>query len=367
MMFEYSKTRSPGWFGCLVAGLTCVSACHAAGAVVPPLERPATMLAGERARQVAFQALAVADRQVFAVGERGIALHSDDAGRTWRQGQVPVSVTLTAVSMLTPRQGWAVGHAGVVLRTDDGGRNWSRRFDGLAAIRLLQEEAAAERDDALREQRMAAARRLAAEGADKPFFAVHALDSQTVVVVGAFNSAFVSRDGGGRWSSLAAQLPNPREGHLYAIAGQGRRLFIVGEFGLLLGSRDGGRSFERLSVPYEGSFFALADDGHRLAVGGLRGNAFVSDDGGLGWQPVTGLGEASITALRAEPSGGFLIGDQAGALWRLAGAAATHAERLPAPPLPPLTDVARAGDGAVIVGSVAGVMRLGGKDGEAAK
>jgi len=344
-----------------------VGACQAVGAVVPPLTRPAAILAGERAQQVAFQALSAADRQIFAVGERGIALYSDDAGRTWRQGQVPVSVTLTAISMLTPQQGWAVGHAGVVLRTDDGGRHWALRFDGMAAIRLLQEEAAVEQDDALREQRKAVVQRLAADGADKPFFAVHALDNETVIVVGAFNTAFISRDGGDRWSSLAAQLTNPREGHLYAIAGQGQRLFIAGEFGLLLASQDAGRSFERLTLPYEGSFFVLADDGRRLAVGGLRGNALVSDDRGLNWQRVTGLGEASITALRAEPGGGFLIGDQAGALWRLTSAAGTHAERIPAPPLPPLTDVVRASDGTLVVGSVAGVMRLDGGNGEAVK
>lgn len=365
-MFAYSRTRAAGWLGCLMAGLTYAGACHAAGAVVLPLERPATMLAGERAQQMAFQALAVADRQIFAVGERGIALHSDDAGKTWRQGQVPVSVTLTAVSMLTPQLGWAVGHGGVVLRTEDGGRSWSRQFDGFAAIRLLQETAAAEVDATLRERRTALARRLAEEGADKPLFAVHALDGQTVIVVGAFNTAFVSRDGGAHWASLAEQLPNPREGHLYAVAGRGQRLYVAGEFGLLLGSQDAGQSVERLAVPYAGSLFALAYDGRRLVVGGLRGNAFVSEDGGRNWQPVTGLGEASITAIRIEPDGSFLIGDQAGALWRLTGEA-TKAERLPTPVLPPITDLALAHDGAVVVGSVAGVIRLDGPTEERAK
>lgn len=365
-MFAYSRIRAAGWLGCLAVGLASASACQAAGAVVPPLERPATVLAGERARQVAFQSLALADRQVFAVGERGIALYSDDAGKTWRQGQVPVSVTLTAVSMLTPQVGWAVGHGGVVLRTEDGGRNWSRQLDGFAAIRLLQDAAAAEVDVALRERRTALAQRLAEEGADKPLFAVHALDRQTVVVVGAFNTAFVSRDGGRQWSSLADQLPNPREGHWYAVAGGGQRFYIAGEFGLLLGSQDAGRSFERVTLPYEGSLFALAEDGRRLVVGGLRGNAFVSEDGGRNWRPVTGLGEASITAIRTERDGSFLIGDQAGALWRLAAEGA-RAERLPAPVLPPVTDLARTPDGAVVVSSVAGVIRLGDTTGERTK
>jgi len=62
-----------------------------------------------------------AGKRLVAVGECGMVTLSDDDGATWRQGKVPVSVTLTAVDFATPEKGWAVGHSGVVLHTEDGG------------------------------------------------------------------------------------------------------------------------------------------------------------------------------------------------------------------------------------------------------
>ncbi len=59
-------------------------------------------------------------------GERGIVLLSDDAGVSWRQAKVPVSVSLTAVQFVDAEQGWAVGHLGVVLHTQDGGGNLAK-------------------------------------------------------------------------------------------------------------------------------------------------------------------------------------------------------------------------------------------------
>ena len=43
-----------------------------------------------------LQAITQAGQRLVAVGERGLVLLSDDAGKHWRQAQVPVSVTLTA-------------------------------------------------------------------------------------------------------------------------------------------------------------------------------------------------------------------------------------------------------------------------------
>ena len=68
--------------------------------------------------------LAWAGPRVFAVGERGHILHSDDAGKTWVQSPVPASATLTAVYFADDRHGWAVGHVEAILATSDGGESW---------------------------------------------------------------------------------------------------------------------------------------------------------------------------------------------------------------------------------------------------
>ncbi|HEU4778459.1 MAG TPA: YCF48-related protein, partial [Steroidobacteraceae bacterium] len=93
-----------------------------------PLSRPATIVEG--ASRCVLLGLAKAGQRLVACGERGIIVYSDNAGGSWRQAQVPVSVTLTAVSFPQASQGWAVGHGGVVLHSADGGATWVRQTTG---------------------------------------------------------------------------------------------------------------------------------------------------------------------------------------------------------------------------------------------
>ena len=60
----------------------------------------------------------------YAAGEHGHILYSDDNGKTWVQGKVPVRSTLLDVDFVNDKQGWAVGHEGVILHTSDGGDTW---------------------------------------------------------------------------------------------------------------------------------------------------------------------------------------------------------------------------------------------------
>ena len=50
--------------------------------------------------------------RLVAVGERGFALLSDDAGETWRSRETPVTRTLTGVSFRDAKVGVAVGRGG---------------------------------------------------------------------------------------------------------------------------------------------------------------------------------------------------------------------------------------------------------------
>ena len=72
-------------------------------------------------------------KNLFAAGEFGQALKSEDNGQTWTPGKVPTSITLTSVSFANDALGYAVGHDGVVLKTEDGGANWTKLIDGNAS------------------------------------------------------------------------------------------------------------------------------------------------------------------------------------------------------------------------------------------
>ncbi|RTR53439.1 BNR domain-containing protein [Pseudomonas aeruginosa] len=324
-----------------------------AAAAVNVLEQPAVQ--GPQSLQAVLQDVTRAGNRLVAVGERGVVLLSDDDGKTWRQVAVPVSASLTAVQFVDAHNGWAVGHAGVVLHTGNGGETWSLQLDGKRAADLELQAAQASGDAS----RVAAAQRLIADGPDKPLLAVDFIDATRGLVVGAYGLALCTEDGGKTWKSWMGHLPNGRGLHLYAVARDGANLYIAGEQGLLLRSRDAGDHFEALQGPYEGSYFAAAIlPGGRLLVGGLRGNVFASDDQGGSFQPLPNPIPASINSIRVFDDQLLLV-NQAGMLLR------GNLKDFTAKPIPmpvteglPLTAAIETADGNVVAVGMAGARRV---------
>lgn len=316
-----------------------------------PLRRPALRAAG--AARGVLLAVAVAGNRLVAAGERGLIVWSDDGARTWRQAAVPVSVTLTALSFPLPTHGWAVGHGGVVLHTRDAGQTWVRQLDGASAAQL---ELAAARGagDA---KRLVGAQRLVDDGPDKPFLAVHFWTPRRGLAVGAYGLTFGTEDGGATWQSWMGRIPNPQGLHLNALYVTGSAVFLAGEQGLLVRSRDDAQTFEALQSPYRGSWFAVAGWGNHLVVGGLRGNVYWSPDLGATWTrsavsvPITV--SASITTgeqrmVFVNQAGMLLTSDDAG----------RSLQPAPRPPGAPLTALARMADGRLFAASFGGIVGL---------
>ena len=285
-------------------------------AVADPLERPA--LARRAPERAVLLDAALAGTRLVAVGERGLILLSDDAGRTWR-----------------------------------------RQLDGGTAARLALEAAAAlGASDPAATRALRAAELLVADGPDKPFLTLHFLDESRGFVAGAFGLIFRTLDGGGHWTPWMGRVENPGGHHLYAIRSDGRTLYLAGEQGLFLASTDGGERFAPVPVPYEGTFFSLdAGPDGRVAVGGLRGNVFVSDRGGASWRRIDDLPDASVNALRWLPDGRLLVANQAGRLF-LASVNGTAARPLPVPPSPPIAGATPDGGGGLVTVGMAGPGRV---------
>lgn len=314
LAFSFLLTRRGvlrGAAGTLLAAPVLTQAAGVSG----PLQRAATVLRDPA--RAALTGLAQAGQRLVAVGERGAVLLSDDAGAHWRQAKaVPVSVTLTAVQFVTPLLGWALGHQGVVLHSRDGGETWQRQLDGADIAKLIQQAAQASGDAKAQTE----AQRLVDEGADKPLLALHFADERTGWVVGAFNLALRTQDGGKTWQSVNLRLPNPKGAHLYALHRAGDVLLIAGEQGLLLHSRDGGERFERVTTPYSGSFFGVTQEtSGAWLVAGLRGNVLRSSDGGQHWAALASPIPASVTAMLRDAQGEVWLMNQAGQLLRPEG------------------------------------------------
>ena len=311
-------------------------------------------------------AIARAGDRLVAVGERGIVLLSDDHGASWRQAQVPVSVSLTAVQFVDAQRGWAVGHSGAVLFSDDGGTSWALQFDGIQAARIAQEAARAETgkpgepDGEAGRKRLGEAERLVADGPDKPFLDLHFSDARNGLIVGAYGLAFRTQDGGRHWQSWIGRLPNPRGKHLYRIGAAGRRVFIIGEQGLLVRSDDGGETFTAIETPYAGTYFGLHtySDGGLLAFG-LRGNAYSSTDAARQWAKVE-LGTPNPLVDRVLlADGSLLLVDQQGQTFVSPSAAqAGSFKRSTLSFGVPVSSLVQAADGSFVAASPHGVRRV---------
>lgn len=302
-----------------------------------------------------LQAVAPAGERLVAVGERGVIALSDDGARRWRQARsVPTSVTLTAVRFADATQGWAVGHGGVVLATQDGGEQWTLLADGRS-LAALAEQAARERPEQGALAKEAAL--LAADGPDKPLLDLLVADPRRLFVVGAYNLAFESSDGGRRWRAALDRMDNPKSQHLNALAARGQTWLVAGEQGLLMRSRDDGRSFRRLNSPYAGSWFTLVGTGgNEWVAAGLRGHAYRSTDDGDSWIALVGAPPASFVSAAALPDGGVLLANQAGQVFTYRTGSSLAA--VSAPALPPLTQVMPLPGGDLLALTLAGIIRL---------
>ena len=348
---QYGVARRTALLG--LCGWATVLALPARAASTPAVLTQAAVQT-PKALGAATLAVARAGKRLVAVGERGTVLLSDDSGVSWRQAQVPVQATLTAVCFADAQTGWAAGHLGVVLRSDDAGATWHKQLDGIQAAALVLQAAQATGDA----KAIANAQRLVEEGADKPFFDLEFSDAQHGYVVGAYGLMLSTADGGKTWAAVTPRLPNPKSLHLYGVRASGSTLLIAGEQGLLLRSTDGGVSFAALESPYKGSFFGLLRSvGDVWVAYGLRGTAYRSSDAGVHWDKLDTGVPMAVGAGMGLPGGGFVLMSQAGdaLVGRDDGVALRRvAAREPVP----VSGVVQADDGSLVVASLRGMRRL---------
>lgn len=323
-----------------------------------PMQIPALRQAAVQARKASAAAMLAVTRagpRFVAVGERGIVLLSDDAGATWRQAKVPVSVSLTAVQFIDRNTGWAVGHLGVVLHTVDGGVTWMKQLDGVKAAALTMEAAQSASDAAAAPAQLKFAQRMVSDGPDKPFLDLYFENANTGYVAGAGNMLFRTDDGGQTWQAWMFHIENPKALNIYAIRAVGQTLLLAGERGLLLSSVDKGRSFKPLKSPYEGSYFGLLATRSGEVVGfGLRGNAFWSGDQGNTWRKIDTHVDVSFSCGAELADGTLVLTSQAGDVLGSSDKGQTF-RRLSTRESFPITAVGEANKGGLIAAGMRGM------------
>lgn len=304
-------------------------------------------------------------RRLVAAGERGLIVHSDDDGKSWVQARVPVSVTLTALCFADARIGWAVGNMGVVLATEDGGVSWRKSLDGEAGAQLALQAARAWQGNGGRADSARAAvlliedaQRLVDEGPDKPLLGVTLRADGSLLVVGAYGLAFVSKDGGKSWQSQMHRLPNPEGLTYYGVAERGGESLLYGEQGLLLRSTGGDAAFAPLASPDAGSLFGAVSlrEGPVLMLG-LRGRVWRGVSSKRPWNLIQTHVDAALMAGTQLRDGRVLLAGAAGQVL-LSRDGGEHFRPLGLRQRFPYTGVAQAQDGALLLVGVRGLLRL---------
>ncbi len=285
---------------------------------------------------------------LFAVGERGLILRSNNHGKSWQQVPSPVSVTLTGVSFSDKDNGYAIGHSGIIIGTSDGGENWQVKLNGVTLAKQLLTEAINDGN----EQTILEMQRLVDDGPDKPFLDLLQLGPKHLLVVGAYGLALETTNAGQTWQSWIGRIDNFFGYHLYAIRKQGDRILIAGEQGFIALSMDNGQTFKTIESPYDGSFFtAELLDKNTIIAAGLRGNAFISHDNGASWDKIIDPMPASITASLIRKNGQLLMSNQAGMILSLNNNTLVPIYHKP---LPPLTDLIETPKGHLLAFSISG-------------
>jgi photosystem II stability/assembly factor-like uncharacterized protein len=260
------------WMATCFLALTAPAHAQDAGATTPP--RGKTVVAIKADHIILIDITRAGDRLV-AVGERGFAMLSDDAGKTWRSRETPVTRTLTGVAFKDARVGVAVGHGGSFVRTEDSGDSWTE-------VKV-------------------------AEAEPESLLGVVNLGGDHFAAYGAFGMYFDSTDAGKTWTRVTVESED-FDRHISQVISISSSLLMVAESGTLARSGDGGATWTAMTSPYVGSYFgALATSDGAVLAFGMRGNVWRTTDLGATWQKLDLNTTASLNGGRVLSDGRILL------------------------------------------------------------
>ena len=223
-----------------------------------------------------------------AVGKFGLILLTQDGGKTWSERPAGTHRPLASVSFGDNQHGFVVGSGGTILASSDGGLSWKAQ----------------------------------SSGSKDQLLGVYALGPTRAHAVGAFGALLSTTDGGGSWQKQ--NLPweklipaiikdsgylEPNLNAVYFI--NEKTGWIVGEFGLVLQTKDGGQSWAAQNYGSDlPQLFAVAfrDEKSGWAVG-QQGNMVRTTDGGRHWLKVELDTKRNLSAISLESERGVIVGD----------------------------------------------------------
>lgn len=247
-----------------------------------------------------FYDVAVMDeKRAIVVGYNGKIIESTDGGFTWQQIDGGTDKALYSIDFAPGgKVGWIVGQEGLILKTEDGGKTWARQKTDLWLDSLCA-------DPEERQYRLGDIEAVPCQHAY--LFAVSVVDENTAHIIGDKSVYTRTTDGGKTWKTRTLSVESAEaigedlelafeDPVLYDVEFLDKnRGYIVGEFGKIYYSGDGGDSFveQQESLMDDESIVDILDlptlfdvefaDDRRGIAAGLDGRIATTEDGGGNW------------------------------------------------------------------------------------
>lgn len=254
--------------GLLYAGIF-IKPASVGSSVAPPVLAP----------RDAFYGVAVpADGVIWAVGRGGKIVRSDDDGRKWMQQPAATDANLQSITAWDAERAVVVGNDGTVLQSADGGRSWQ------AAVGLP------------------------GDVTGRKLIRIRRDTDGSAYAVGEFGLVLSTPGFGVAWESLGKQ----EDVAWNDIATREHALILVGEFGRIRRSADGGRTWQDVASPVKSSLLGVAfsADGRLAVAVGLDGVVLLSTDDGQSWRAVPSGTREHLFAVTATSAGWAAVGDK---------------------------------------------------------
>lgn len=252
-------------------------------------------------------------QQAWLSSIAGRVFRTTDGGATWALQQTPVQRNLFKIVFATPQRGTAVGDFGAIVHTEDGGATWQE---------VLLPDDFKLPDSALDSGVMPN---------DALLYGLSFVDENHGWIAGEFGTILATTDGGKTWKQQTSGIETTLFGVDFSDRNTG---LAVGIDSIILRTDDAGATWKPLASPFqERSYYEVGlTDRYAWIVGG-QGTILVSSDGGKEWAefktPIQFASEwfrgVSVVGER-----GFLVGG-AGLIYRTDGAQAQLLRAAPAP------------------------------------
>lgn len=250
-----------------------------AGIFIKPASVGASVAPPVLAARDAFYGVAVpADGVIWAVGRSGKIVRSENGGGTWTRQPSATDANLQSIAAWDSARAMVVGNNATVLLSADSGRSWQ-------PVIGLPGEA---------EGRKLVRVRRAADG--------------RAYAVGEFGLVLSATGFGGAWDSIGKR----EDIGWNDIAAREHTLILVGEFGHIRRSTDGGRNWQDVPSPVKSSLLGVAfsADGRLAVAVGLEGVVLLSADDGRNWRAASSGTREHLFGVSATSVGWAAVGDK---------------------------------------------------------